>query len=148
MMSSSEVLLGLEVAEPEPAPEPAPAPVSEPEPAPEPEPARDAPTEPIEAAAPPPAPIAPLVAVTALPPPVEDIGGPPCKLFVGGLSWSTSAEHLRQHFGQYGPVEDSMIMKVLACETSRCARAVFTRATPATPHRNARPAGRAASDSS
>ena len=129
-MSSSEVLLGLEVAEPEPAPEPAPAPVSEPEPAPEPEPARDAPREPIEAAAPPPAPIAPLVAVTALPPPVEDIGGPPCKLFVGGLSWSTSAEHLRQHFGQYGPVEDSMIMKVRARETSPCSRAEPTRVTP------------------
>jgi len=31
------------------------------------------------------------------------------KLFIGGLSWETSEEDLRTHFGQYGNVEQVSI---------------------------------------
>lgn len=33
------------------------------------------------------------------------------KLFVGGLSWQTSAEKLREYFGMFGTVTDVLIMK-------------------------------------
>lgn len=33
------------------------------------------------------------------------------KLFVGGLSWQTSADKLRQYFGMFGNVTDVLIMK-------------------------------------
>ena len=35
----------------------------------------------------------------------------PNKLFVGGLSWQTTSEKLREYFGQYGTVSDVLIMK-------------------------------------
>lgn len=35
----------------------------------------------------------------------------PCRLFVGGLSWDTNEEGLRQAFGQYGTVTDAFIVK-------------------------------------
>ena len=35
----------------------------------------------------------------------------PGKLFVGGLSWQTCEEKLRDYFQQFGPVEDVLIMK-------------------------------------
>lgn len=35
----------------------------------------------------------------------------PGKLFVGGLSWQTSAEKLREYFGMFGNVTDVLIMK-------------------------------------
>jgi len=35
----------------------------------------------------------------------------PGKLFVGGLSWQTSAEKLREYFGQFGKVTDVLVMK-------------------------------------
>lgn len=35
----------------------------------------------------------------------------PGKLFVGGLSWQTSAEKLKEYFGTYGHVTDVLIMK-------------------------------------
>lgn len=33
------------------------------------------------------------------------------KLFVGGLSWQTSSEKLREYFGMFGAVTDVLIMK-------------------------------------
>ena len=40
-------------------------------------------------------------------------GGDPApgKLFVGGLSWQTSSEKLREYFGMFGTVTDVLIMK-------------------------------------
>ena len=35
----------------------------------------------------------------------------PGKLFVGGLSWQTSGEKLREYFGMFGNVTDVLIMK-------------------------------------
>lgn len=35
----------------------------------------------------------------------------PNKMFVGGLSWQTTPEKLREYFGAYGTVRDVLIMK-------------------------------------
>ena len=35
----------------------------------------------------------------------------PGKLFVGGLSWQTTPEKLREYFGQFGNVTDVLVMK-------------------------------------
>ena len=35
----------------------------------------------------------------------------PGKLFVGGLSWQTTPEKLREYFGQFGTVTDVLVMK-------------------------------------
>ena len=35
----------------------------------------------------------------------------PGKLFVGGLSWQTNQERLREYFGQFGTVTDVLVMK-------------------------------------
>ena len=32
------------------------------------------------------------------------------KIFVGGLSWETTGEGLKEYFGQFGEVTDSVIM--------------------------------------
>lgn len=32
-------------------------------------------------------------------------------MFVGGLSWQTTPEKLREYFGSYGTVRDVLIMK-------------------------------------
>jgi len=36
--------------------------------------------------------------------------GPPCRLFVGGLSWDTTAAELRKLFGDVGEVVDAVIV--------------------------------------
>ncbi|KAG7298363.1 hypothetical protein JYU34_017978 [Plutella xylostella] len=43
----------------------------------------------------------------------------PSKLFVGGLSWQTSSEKLRDYFAMFGPVTDVLIMKDPVTQRSR-----------------------------
>ncbi|XP_044756541.1 RNA-binding protein Musashi homolog 2 isoform X1 [Coccinella septempunctata] len=43
----------------------------------------------------------------------------PGKLFVGGLSWQTSSERLREYFGMFGNVTDVLIMKDPSTQRSR-----------------------------
>lgn len=40
----------------------------------------------------------------------ENGGDEPGKMFVGGLSWTTTAETLKAYFSQYGDVDDSVVM--------------------------------------
>ncbi|CAH2233752.1 jg14356 [Pararge aegeria aegeria] len=44
----------------------------------------------------------------------------PSKLFVGGLSWQTSSEKLREYFAMFGPVTDVLIMKDPVTQGSLC----------------------------
>nr|CAD7259248.1 unnamed protein product [Timema shepardi] len=48
-------------------------------------------------------------------------GGDPApgKLFVGGLSWQTTSEKLKEYFGMFGPVTDVLIMKDPVTQRSR-----------------------------
>lgn len=50
----------------------------------------------------------------------------PGKLFVGGLSWQTSSEKLREYFGMFGNVTDVLIMKDPVTQVRRAARIVQT----------------------
>lgn len=43
----------------------------------------------------------------------------PGKLFVGGLSWQTSSEKLREYFGMFGSVTDVLIMKDPVTQVNR-----------------------------
>lgn len=45
--------------------------------------------------------------------------GVPCRLFVGGLSWDTSAEMLRGVFGEFGTISDATILVDRATGRSR-----------------------------
>jgi RNA recognition motif-containing protein len=40
----------------------------------------------------------------------EQSSGPPCRLFVGGLSWETTADDLRKTFEDVGAVVDAVIV--------------------------------------
>ncbi|XP_063697432.1 RNA-binding protein Musashi homolog Rbp6 [Culicoides brevitarsis] len=51
--------------------------------------------------------------------PKDGIDSSPGKLFVGGLSWQTSAEKLKEYFGSFGAVTDVLIMKDPATQRSR-----------------------------
>lgn len=35
----------------------------------------------------------------------------PCKLFIGGISWGTNEDRLRQYFQKFGDVVEAVIMK-------------------------------------
>ena len=44
----------------------------------------------------------------------------PGKLFVGGLSWQTNQERLREYFGQFGTVTDVLVMKDPITQVRHC----------------------------
>ena len=44
----------------------------------------------------------------------------PGKLFVGGLSWQTSQDKLREYFGQFGNVTDVLVMKDPITQVVEC----------------------------
>ncbi len=47
----------------------------------------------------------------------------PGKLFVGGLSWQTTPEKLREYFGQFGSVTDVLVMKDPVTQVRRMKKA-------------------------
>ncbi|XP_035453812.1 RNA-binding protein Musashi homolog 2 isoform X1 [Spodoptera frugiperda] len=53
------------------------------------------------------------------PAPTGSTSPSPSKLFVGGLSWQTSSEKLREYFAMFGPVTDVLIMKDPVTQRSR-----------------------------
>jgi RNA-binding protein Musashi len=48
----------------------------------------------------------------------------PGKLFVGGLSWQTTPEKLREYFGQFGTVTDVLVMKDPVTQASQTTKAI------------------------
>ncbi|VDM49568.1 unnamed protein product [Toxocara canis] len=43
----------------------------------------------------------------------------PGKMFIGGLSWQTTAEGLRDYFGKFGEVNECMVMRDPATKRAR-----------------------------
>ncbi|KAM5311421.1 RNA-binding protein Musashi homolog 1 isoform 2-T3 [Glossophaga mutica] len=43
----------------------------------------------------------------------------PCKMFIGGLSWQTTQEGLREYFGQFGEVKECLVMRDPLTKRSR-----------------------------
>ncbi|XP_053556508.1 RNA-binding protein Musashi homolog 1 isoform X3 [Bombina bombina] len=52
-----------------------------------------------------------------LPPP--DSAHDPCKMFIGGLSWQTTQEGLREYFSQFGDVKECLVMRDPLTKRSR-----------------------------
>ncbi|XP_030034398.1 RNA-binding protein Musashi homolog 2 isoform X2 [Manduca sexta] len=59
------------------------------------------------------------VTTTASTPAAGTTSPSPSKLFVGGLSWQTSSEKLREYFAMFGAVTDVLIMKDPVTQRSR-----------------------------
>lgn len=49
----------------------------------------------------------------------DEIPNDPGKMFIGGLSWQTTAEKLKEYFGKYGEIKESMVMKDPTTKRSR-----------------------------
>ena len=49
----------------------------------------------------------------------EEIPNDPGKMFIGGLSWQTTPESVREYFSQFGDVAEVMVMKDPATRRSR-----------------------------
>lgn len=49
----------------------------------------------------------------------EDVPNDPGKMFIGGLSWQTTPENVREYFSQFGEVAEVMVMKDPATRRSR-----------------------------
>jgi len=49
----------------------------------------------------------------------DDGNHDPGKMFIGGLSWQTTPERLREHFGKYGEIQESMVMRDPITKRSR-----------------------------
>ncbi|KAG7480611.1 hypothetical protein MATL_G00057970 [Megalops atlanticus] len=43
----------------------------------------------------------------------------PCKMFIGGLSWQTTQEGLKEYFGKFGEVKECMVMRDPVTKRSR-----------------------------
>ena len=52
--------------------------------------------------------------------------GSPGKLFVGGLSWQTTPDKLREYFGQFGTVTDVLVMKDPVTQVRRSHKENYT----------------------
>ncbi|XP_052750774.1 RNA-binding protein Musashi homolog 2 isoform X1 [Galleria mellonella] len=61
----------------------------------------------------------PVTGAAAAAAPTGTTSPSPSKLFVGGLSWQTSSEKLREYFAMFGPVTDVLIMKDPVTQRSR-----------------------------
>ncbi len=51
--------------------------------------------------------------------PGDDIPNDPGKMFIGGLSWQTTPESIREYFSQFGDLAEVMVMKDPATRRSR-----------------------------
>lgn len=49
----------------------------------------------------------------------DEIPNDPGKMFIGGLSWQTTADGLREYFGKFGEIKEAMVMKDPATKRSR-----------------------------
>lgn len=50
---------------------------------------------------------------------IDDDRHDPGKMFIGGLSWQTTTEGLREHFGKFGEITECMVMKDPITKRSR-----------------------------
>ena len=50
---------------------------------------------------------------------LDEIPNDPGKMFIGGLSWQTTPENVREYFSQFGDVAEVMVMKDPATRRSR-----------------------------
>jgi len=57
--------------------------------------------------------------VTSLPPGTEDVPNDPGKMFIGGLSWQTTPEGMKEHFSKFGDIAEVMVMKDPTTRRSR-----------------------------
>ncbi|XP_052125050.1 RNA-binding protein Musashi homolog Rbp6 isoform X2 [Frankliniella occidentalis] len=48
-----------------------------------------------------------------------EVPNDPGKMFIGGLSWQTSPESLREYFSKYGEITEVMVMKDPTTRRSR-----------------------------
>ncbi|XP_078337244.1 RNA-binding protein Musashi homolog Rbp6-like isoform X3 [Crassostrea virginica] len=48
-----------------------------------------------------------------------DVPNDPGKMFIGGLSWQTTVESLKDHFGRFGEIKEAMVMKDPTTKRSR-----------------------------
>ncbi|XP_043924823.1 RNA-binding protein Musashi homolog 1 isoform X3 [Protopterus annectens] len=61
---------------------------------------------------------------TSPPPPVSSLSSAdsahdPCKMFIGGLSWQTTQEGLKEYFSKFGDVKECMVMRDPVTKRSR-----------------------------
>ena len=49
----------------------------------------------------------------------DDIPNDPGKMFIGGLSWQTTPESIREYFSSFGDLAEVMVMKDPATRRSR-----------------------------
>jgi RNA-binding protein Musashi len=57
--------------------------------------------------------------IATLPPGTEDVPNDPGKMFIGGLSWQTTPEGLKEHFAKFGDIAEVMVMKDPTTRRSR-----------------------------
>jgi len=49
----------------------------------------------------------------------EDVPNDPGKMFIGGLSWQTTPESLKEYFSKFGDIAEVMVMKDPTTRRSR-----------------------------